>query len=303
MEEKKTAAQWLDTATAGIRFQPDRKAVQEELAAHLEDKTADFQRIFPDMTREEAEKRALGEMGDAGEVGRELARIHKPWLGYLWVASKWAAGLTLAAALLFWGPFLSRQGWERWEERGQEPNRGEYIDWCYFNGVDPYGESSPYADDWDPLSPVTRTPLMISEPDSAARAGDYRFRVEKAALWSFVDENTGGEEWWLFCNLGAAGWPWQPLGADAAWRIRGTDSLGNHYCSTYEVCEEGVRRGEDGYVVVNAVQRDQWPWEESLRVEVAQMPAGAEWFRLEYDFGGTQWSLTIPFDVEEGGNG
>ena len=61
----KTMEGWLDTATRGIRFRPDRAAVRAELAAHLEDKTADFQRIFPDMTGEEAERRAVDEMGDA----------------------------------------------------------------------------------------------------------------------------------------------------------------------------------------------------------------------------------------------
>lgn len=54
---------WLETATKGIRFGPDRRAAERKLWDHLEDKTADFQRIFPYMTREEAEERALGEMG------------------------------------------------------------------------------------------------------------------------------------------------------------------------------------------------------------------------------------------------
>ena len=30
--------QWLDRATAGIRFKPDREEVRAELSAHLEDK-------------------------------------------------------------------------------------------------------------------------------------------------------------------------------------------------------------------------------------------------------------------------
>ena len=37
---------WLDTAVSGIRFGPDRKAVRAELEGHIEDKTADLQRIF-----------------------------------------------------------------------------------------------------------------------------------------------------------------------------------------------------------------------------------------------------------------
>ena len=103
--------QWLDTAVGGIRFRPDRKAVREELQAHLEDKAADLRRIFPDMTGEEAAERAVEEMGDAAEIGTELARLHKPWLGYLWTASRVLLGLALALAAvellltlgLFWG--------------------------------------------------------------------------------------------------------------------------------------------------------------------------------------------------------
>ena len=50
MEHNKTsnpAGQWLDRATEGIRFKPDREEVRAELSAHLEDKALDFQRIFP----------------------------------------------------------------------------------------------------------------------------------------------------------------------------------------------------------------------------------------------------------------
>lgn len=70
-------ARWLDTATAGIRFQPDRKAVKEELAAHLEDKTADFQCIFPNMTREEAEDRALDQMGGEDSLGNRYISMER----------------------------------------------------------------------------------------------------------------------------------------------------------------------------------------------------------------------------------
>lgn len=55
---------WLDQAVSGIRFGPDRAAVRAELEAHMEDKAADLQRIFPGISREEAEERALSEMGD-----------------------------------------------------------------------------------------------------------------------------------------------------------------------------------------------------------------------------------------------
>ena len=47
---------WLELATFRIAFIPDRKAVRAELEEHLEDKALDLQRIFPDLTAEEAKE-------------------------------------------------------------------------------------------------------------------------------------------------------------------------------------------------------------------------------------------------------
>lgn len=82
---------WLDTATRWIRFGPDKRAVREELEAHLEDRAADLLRLFPELTPEEAERQAVEGMGDPWEVGQALGRLHKPWLGWLWrpVRRRW----------------------------------------------------------------------------------------------------------------------------------------------------------------------------------------------------------------------
>ena len=53
---------------------------------HIEDKMADLRRVFPDIPPDEARDRALSAMGDAEELKRELARVHRPWLGWLWTA-------------------------------------------------------------------------------------------------------------------------------------------------------------------------------------------------------------------------
>lgn len=101
MEEEKTAlGRWLMEATRAIRFAPDRRAVEAELRAHIEDKTADLMRIFPSLPQEEARDMALAQMGDAAEIGQALAKIHKPWLGYLWKLSRWASRITVAFMLL-----------------------------------------------------------------------------------------------------------------------------------------------------------------------------------------------------------
>ena len=100
---KHPVAQWLDRATAAIRFGPDRKEVRAELEAHLEDKTLDFQRIFPDLTEAEARERAVSEMGDPMEIGKELAKVHKPWLGYIWRASQTGQGAQALAGVYMAG--------------------------------------------------------------------------------------------------------------------------------------------------------------------------------------------------------
>ena len=84
-----TRDSWLDTAVSGIRFRPDREKVRQELQEHLEDKTLDLRRIFPGMEEQEAQDRALAGMGDVQEVKAALAKVHKPWLGWLWQASRW----------------------------------------------------------------------------------------------------------------------------------------------------------------------------------------------------------------------
>ena len=99
MKEENRMQMWLNTAVSGIRFKPDREAVEEELRGHFEDKVADLQRIFH-ISQEEAEEMALGQMGDAEEIGREMAEIHKPWLGWLWQASQAALLLSVILWLL-----------------------------------------------------------------------------------------------------------------------------------------------------------------------------------------------------------
>ena len=87
----------------------------------MEDKAADLQRIFPDISREETEERALSEMGDPAEIGKELARVHKPWLGWLWRLSQWMLlGMTAVALMavfsgnhweIFWSNLQGQLAW------------------------------------------------------------------------------------------------------------------------------------------------------------------------------------------------
>ena len=50
---------------------------------------------------EEAEREALKRMGDPEEIGKALAKLHKPWLGYLWLVSKIACCVLIPLALFY----------------------------------------------------------------------------------------------------------------------------------------------------------------------------------------------------------
>lgn len=92
---------WCETAVGQVRFQPDRWAIRQELEDHYEDHVKDLERIGYDHTL--AQERALGAMGDPVEVGRALDKVHKPWLGWLWLVSKWGAVVCGFLALLILG--------------------------------------------------------------------------------------------------------------------------------------------------------------------------------------------------------
>ena len=163
---------WLDTAVKGIRFGPDREAVRAELYGHLEDKIADLRRIFPDLKREEAEDMALSQMGDPDAIGRELARLHRPWLGYLWRASRWAsvaAAVLLALTLLTSG--LPDQ-WQSWQWTREENQRTQAISQALYEDGTPSWEGER---------------LALYAPEAEARLGRCTVSVDRAALWREPD--------------------------------------------------------------------------------------------------------------------
>lgn len=90
--------QWCDDVVQQVRFRPDRAAIGRELTDHYQDHVRDLERVGYD--RKLAEQRALTAMGDAEEVGRALDRVHRPWLGWLWIASRAVLVLTVIVCLL-----------------------------------------------------------------------------------------------------------------------------------------------------------------------------------------------------------
>lgn len=218
---------WLSIATSGIRFGPDREAVRLELMEHMEDKAADLMRIFPDMTEEEAGERALSEMGDAWELKKELARVHRPWLGWLWRCTQvlmW--GLLALSLIAVLGSALGSGGLEyqayRWEEAQKARAVGRAL----------YEDGTP---DWEGVR------LAVLQVDEEARLGGATISVTKGARW----REPGGTR--LFLRLRIT-WdrPWETnyMAINYLWA---EDDLGN----TYEI--NASRAMQEGW---NWCQRD-----------------------------------------------
>lgn len=216
---------WLSIATSGIRFGPDREAVKTELMEHMEDKAADLMRIFPDMTEEEAGERALSEMGDAWELKKELARVHRPWLGYLWRCTQvlvWGLlALSLIAALGSGAGLLENQIYP-WKDARRSQVVGRAL----------YEDGTP---DWEGER------LAVLQVDGEERLGRAVISVSKAARWREPERDC------LILRLRIT-WdrPWE-TNFMAISCLRAEDDLGN----TYEI--NASRAMQEGW---NWCQRD-----------------------------------------------
>ena len=268
---------WLDTATRRIRFGPDRRAVRAELEAHLEDKALDLQRLFPSLSPAQAWAQAAADMGDAEEIGRDLARIHRPGLGYAWRISQLALLLTLAALAVR----LLGVGWD-------------YLQWRRAEVAQ---------------APSEGIPFVCAEP---LRIGPYTLRAQ--GTWR-PENPKGGAIWWeegygtLFVTW-QADTPllWERPGLSGYWQ--GEDSLGNHYACHNGglIITTGIDYGGAGtlpWQVVSCLNwEDSWPpmtaleWDGLLpdwlgEQTVLQVPEEAQWVRLYLDLGGEPAAILL----------
>ena len=275
-QEKRAPAEgWLDKATASIRFGPDRKEVRAELSAHLEDKALDFQRIFPGLTEDEAKERAAAEMGDPEEIGRELAKVHKPWLGCLWRVSQ--VLLTLA----FIGAFLSFQSLQTgWENLTEEPYSWYGTDW-----PDPVPSRYQYSGDL-----TYQGALADSGP---IQAGEYIFTTEAGELWTVTVNGEPLRVVYFQMNVTRR----QPLERLHTLLINGIwaeDDQGGVLLSHHQYSED-LRRW-DFSDMVNCTPMDSGIFTDRYEVMLAVHSPEAERVDLRYTLMGAD--LTIPISLE-----
>ena len=290
MEHNKTsnpAGQWLDRATAGIRFGPDREEVRAELEAHLEDKALDFQRIFPDLTEAEARERAASDMGDPEEIGKELAKVHRPWLGYLWRASK-----VLIVLLVLWHLWCGM-----YMDHYYDTHTGRVL-WDFDNLPGAGEERQSWYGSPESIHAVRHTSEELytpcGDPDQLAvreyrgeevQVGGQTVSLLRSAQW----QRWGELE--LYAYFRVETWRfWERSVLDRNW-FTAVDDLGN----VYDLSGEGSG-------VQNCIgETDCGPFFAGWQLYLSDVDPAAEWVRLDYGQLEPVFSLTIDLSREGGG--
>lgn len=273
---------WAARASAHIRFKPDRSEVEEELLAHIEDRAEELLREGECSIRE-AEQQALAAMGDADEVGRQLAAVHRPWLGYLWLWSRRV--LILCIVVMVWAAlgFSERVSFgesdPRWWQQDPASEYGSYHHWTELT------------------------------PDGSARGDGYTFTVPAAVIWynetyhrseeyeGEVYEYTVEENTALYLTVEASTWLPQTDHCIAFRSFYAVDDLGNHYWSmndpdvVYTWQEERSLRGNYDQSSL---------WSSSYEAWISSIDPEAEWIELRYDRDGRDVRLRIDLTGGEG---
>lgn len=72
--------EFLNTVCEQIKYKPIRNNISEELENHIEESKENY--IKDGLKEQEAEEKAITQMGDAKEIGKRLNKIHKPKLDW-----------------------------------------------------------------------------------------------------------------------------------------------------------------------------------------------------------------------------
>ena len=251
---------WRDKVTAQVRFWPDRESIAKELTAHYDDHVRDLERL--DYPIELAQQRALLAMGDPEEIGRRLNRVHKPWLGWLWMASRIAVVLCLALLLVY--------GTGYWRNVADDLQPLEKTE-----------EYEPYGFQFDPAPSWTRE--AVTAGGSVNRCG-YDISIPYAALWCHDDDGPYYAASVLITVEDGRFWDDGP--GPALLQLSATDDRAGQYTSSSEYFDYTVEERRafwDGYIRVNL--QDQTPFYESYWVTILYWDAPPQWMELTCESG------------------
>lgn len=129
---------YIREVTSHVKFPFDRRAIGQELREHMEDLYEDL--LAQDIDEEQAAQLTVDYMGDSEELGKELNEVHHPLWGWIWLVTRWMAGLCVVT-LVLWGII-----------------QGIYFGETYFRQIEHKSENVVYT-----ISPVLEAQLYGSK--------------------------------------------------------------------------------------------------------------------------------------------
>lgn len=264
---------WITEVLDCIRFRPDRKAIRQELEAHYEDHVRDLERIGYDHSL--ARQRALKAMGDAEEIGRALDKVHEPWLGWLWLVSKW--GVVACVALLA-VLFLSGHFTYRLDHLTPVQRDGNYEPegFFYFSGDAPERTESVWI-------------AQGSGAQTVERAG-YTMSIPYAAVWKYssVADTTGEpyDQYWITIVVAADDQRFWDYGPSGIWQdLQAKDDMGRFYDTEWKPA--------GGNFVPTRIYSD--PFRTLQYFYINQLEPPGEWIEVSYPYG-EPWSIRVNWE-------
>lgn len=113
---------FINCVVKQVKFPFDRKPIAKELEDHIDQLESFF--LSTKCSPDEAQRKAVLEMGDPLEVGRSLNDVHKPLLGWLWIFNKYLCILiAIYSSILFMTKVYTT--WENSRERTPPVFEGE----------------------------------------------------------------------------------------------------------------------------------------------------------------------------------
>lgn len=255
---------WCDTAVELIKFKPDKKCVREELLAHMEDKLEEISATG--MHQRDAEAEVVRAMGNAAEVAKELAKIHKPFLGYVLRITKWALAISVIAML------ISLIGFS--DKVHITSNSEDFYTTVYY----------------DAESTENNYQTKDLHPNASDYSDGYTFTVTRAVERCYkhtMDNGADEKDYSFFFTVTASNpRPWAEH-KDILREFYAIDSLGNYYYSSWEngYTDDLSIRGNPRRTGYFTTSHNMW-----LSNYVSQ---DAEWIDLRYDRAGRDIILRI----------
>ena len=250
---------WCALAVSGIRFKPDRKAVYEELYAHMEDQYEEL--TAEGVSEKEAEEEVAEAMGDPGETAQQLARIHRPFWGCALLAARICLIVSAILALLILPRYI----------RGL--------------GIGASKADEFFGEDRETAWSYNRR-IYYTEPGARDRADGYTFTVTRVAERS-IGSKSGPDDarGLLYLEVKVTNpRPWAAA-CTAYLELSAVDSLGYVYNSTWYT-------DQTPYLTADLTRTGLFTdtWVVILRDYRSQ---AANWIELRYDKSGRHLRLTV----------